>query len=391
MGRAGLAMVLAAASLAACSADPGAPVTSLVEADVASLPVTVTATVTEAQLGARSVVAVVTSYRERSAPEAGLTTSLEVITPDGGRHPVWSVEHTEEGGHRAGDFALSDWRPDLHTALLRVQRGGPVPDLVVSYDVTTGETHEVVLPRKAVGAGLQPDGTGVLMTLYATGPQSRPVARDWDGSTTRLHGAASSVSIVSPDGRRVVSPAGVPLGRWWVVDLTANRARSVDVPGTCSQIRWLDDDHILSSCYARGGNQLVAVGLDGSSRRVGPFHPIDNAGRVGVTGDGDLRVVGGRRWFLTWGGRAPGVLTEQEASGRIRRVPGTAGLTYLARAGRGRLLLARGDSSYDRPSINAVLEVLDPATGARDVRVALERRESWSAVVGATEVRPWNP
>ena len=352
------------------------------------MPGTVTATVTPAQLGPGSTIAVVTNVRERGAPGRGLATSLEVITPDGVRHPVWTSVLTEDDGHLAGDFDLADWRPELRTALLRVQRGSQEPDRVVSYDLTTGVAHEVVLPKRAISAALDPDGTGVLLTLYGRGPRSRTVARTWGGERTRLPGTGG-YPMTSVDGRTLVSPAGDRPG-WAVVDLQHGTSTELDQPGFCSPIRWIDDDSVLASCYAGGGNQLRAVHLGGGSSVLGPFHPIDDAGKVDVTSDGDVVRAHGSRWLLAWS-RAGGVLEQQAGRGEVSRVPGTTGLWHLRRAQGGRLWLARSDNLLEAARSRGVLELFDPATGTSEVLVRLDRGQAWRSVIGATEVRHWNP
>ena len=151
-----------------------------------STPVPTTATVTADQLGADSTIAVVTKgYFEKGA--TGVGRSLEVITADGVRHPVWSVTLRETpAGWYPGDFTLSDWRPEMHTALLRVSLGGQ-GDKAVSYDVTTGATHEVKLPREVSTVSLNPDGTGVLVTTYPSAKRAGRVATlSWEGVKTLL-------------------------------------------------------------------------------------------------------------------------------------------------------------------------------------------------------------
>ena len=132
------------------------------------LPVPTTATVTAAELGPDSVVAVVTRGTLEDRDADGLGRSLEVITPDGVRHPVYSVD-LEEGPPDVfpGDFLIADWRPETHTALLRVLTGGD-RDRLVSYDVTTGAMHQVTAPQRGGFFALDPDGSGVLMTSYGS-------------------------------------------------------------------------------------------------------------------------------------------------------------------------------------------------------------------------------
>jgi hypothetical protein len=402
MLRAVAAATVSVVALAGCSAAPPAttaPAPSREPEPVAAsaspaprsgLPTPVTATVTADQLGARSMIAVVTNVRDRGGPETGLATSLEVITPDGVRHPVWSVAlAADESSTYPGDVTLADWRPDLHTALVQVQRRGFVPDRVVAYDVTTGETHAMVLPKAAYAAGLQPDGTGILLGLYETGPHGALVARDWDGTTTRLPADTGGAPLTSVDGRTLVTPArGRPA--WWVVDLAQRGRVELDLPGFCDPIRWLGPDRILAGCYARGGNRLWSVGLDGRSTIVGPFHRVD-PGRVDVISDGDVLVVGASRWFVTWRNHGRGVLTVQAPSAARTRVRGTGGLVHLAPAGQGQLLLGRSDSALELPSMRAVLERYDPVSGTTEVLVRLEPGQTWRELIGATEVRPWSP
>ena len=64
---------------------------------------------------------------------------------------------------------------------------------------------------------------------------------------------------------------------------------------------------------------------------------------------------------------------------------------HLSRTPEGLLLLARSDSTLEAPSFRAVLEVLDPTSRAKEVLVRLEPGQAWRSVIGATEVRPWNP
>ncbi len=386
-----LLMVLAASSLAACTPAPASTAEPAAARTPtrADEPVPVTATVTEAQLGRGSTIAVIGNVWEQADPPANPTTSLEVITRDGVRHPVWSSPLTVDDGYVAGDFVLADWRPELHTALVTVTRDGRAYDTVVSYDLTTGETHELGLPRRAISAALDPDGAGILMALYGKGAAGRLVAESWDGERTRLPGSTGGAPMTSPDGRTLVSPAG-DRPDWWIVDLERQRATELTPPGSCDPIRWLDEASVLTSCYADGGNTLRAVHLDGGSTVLGPFHRIDDAGRVDVTQDGDLVRAGGSSWRQAWARRG-GVLTQQVGSGPVARVPGTAGLWHLGRAGGGRLLLARSGNLLESPRTRGVLEVFDTATGTRDVLLSLERGEAWRSVIDATEVRAWNP
>ncbi len=176
---------------------------------------------------------------------------------------------------------------------------------------------------------------------------------------------------------------------WWVVDLARRTTTQLEPPGTCSPIRWLDDDSVLTSCYAGGGNRLRAVHLDGTSSRLGVLHRI-GSGRTGTISDGDVRTIGGTRWYVTWRGCGTGVLRRLASDGTARRVAGTAG-TFAIATRRDRLLLARGDDLCRDTDARGTLELLDPRTGLREVLVRLDAREDWRTVVPATEVRAWNP
>ena len=377
--------VVIAAVLAACAPTTSSPGEQDRPTDEAT-PGVVTSTVTRAQLGPGSTIVVVTNVRDQGAPTSGLATSLEVITPDGVRHPVWSVDLDESGvdGHPAGDVELADWRPELRTALLRTNNHDG-RERVVAYDVTTGETHEAVLPRRAISVGLDPRGTGILMTLYGRDPLARTAAQTWPGERTRLPGTGG-YPMTSVDGRTLVSPAGDLTG-WTVVDLATRRTRTVVPTGSCSPIRWIDDDSVLTSCYARDGNQLRAVHLGGGSTVLGPFHEVVPGG-TGIISDGDTVRAGGTRWYLSESRR--GVLTRGSPQG-VTRVRSTTGIVHLARTPDGRLLLARSDNTLYEPAFRAVLEVLDPETRTRTVLVRLAPGQAWRSVIGATEVRPWNP
>ena len=325
-------------------------------------------------------------------PEAtGLRRSLEIITYDGARHPVYSVALEDESGYYPGDFVLLDWRPEMRTALLRVARGGPVPDLAVSYDVTTGATRKVVLPRRAISVALDPSGAGLLMTAYAHGPLGRIAALGWDGGRTALPGSAGSSAITSVDGRTLVSPAG-DRRRWWVIDLQTRDGTSFGTPGSCAPIRWLDDDSVLASCYRRDGNQLTSIDLDGTSTPVGNRHRIDH-GRGTVFTDGDVREVGGRSWFQAFSGCGTGVLTEQSLSGEVRfvTVPVLAGLLAVVDTRGDRLVVAGGSDVCTGARAAEVIELFDPVTGAESVLTRLGEGEAWTQVVAATEVRAWSP
>lgn len=234
------------------------------------LPVPTTATVTAAQLGTDSVIAVVTHGSFDDVDADGLARSLEVVTPDGIRHPVYTVEVEEsrEGWHH-GDFAIADWRPELHTALLRVSLGED-GETLVSYDVTTGETHEVPAPRRADGVALAPDGSGVLLTTFDSGGRPARVASlTRAGVRTWLPARGDGAAITSVDGRTLVTRRGE---RWWLTDLATRTSTVIETRGTCAPRRWADADSVVATCWGRRWSRLREVDLDGSSGPLGMRH-----------------------------------------------------------------------------------------------------------------------
>lgn len=383
---------LAAALLLALTASPGAaaPAHPSSQAARATLPVPTTATVTADQLGAGSVVAVVSRGRFEQLGARGLRRSLEVITPDGTRHPVWSVAPAEDrDGFFPGDFTLVDWRPDLHTALLRVSLGIE-GEQAVAYDVTTGATREVVLPPRASTVALDPDGSGLLLATYDTGRRPGRVGTlGWDGTRHWLPARNDGTPITSPDGRALVTPHGE---RWWVTDLLTRTSTAVDVPGVCAPQRW-DGDAVVATCNGRLSSQLRLVRLDGTTTRLGVRHS-ERTRRHGpqVFDDADVRSVQGRSYYESYGGCGGAFLTRQQAGGRVRvvRVPGWHDSTVRLLGTSGdRLLLARTADDCDTSHAGGSLSLLDPVT--RDVTdlTVLGRREAWREVLPAQEVHAW--
>ena len=388
MVRTGVAILLAASSLAACTAAPAAPAEK-----GGDRPAVVTATVDPDQLGPGSTVAVITTAGFSDQPSER-TTSLEVITPDGVRHPVYTVSSTFASDAYPGDFHLADWRPETHTALLRVVRGHTVPDTLVAYDVTTGEMRTATMGMRVLSAGLAPDGAGVLLALSSPrGPSGRLLARGWDGTTTRLPGTTGGAPITSLDGRTLVTGAG-ERRTWWVIDLVRRRATELEPPASCDPVRWLDADSVVASCYTEGGDsgsRLTAVHLDGTSTPLGAYHPHALADTLDVLADGDVRTVRGKRWYATWRSCGSGVVTGATSSGERQRVPGTAGLLTLVATRGDRLLLVLGGDQCRDGRGPKVLELLEPRTGAAQVLTRLDEGEWWREVISATDVRPWAP
>lgn len=353
------------------------------------LPEPTTATVTEAQLGADSAVAVVTrgDFDERDAPQ--LERSLEVITPDGVRNPVYSVELKESPhGWYRGDFLLADWRPELHTALLRVSLGAD-GDKLVSYDVTTGATREVVAPRRASSVALDPDGSGLLMTTYPRARRPGRVATlSWTGVKTWLPARADGGAITSIDGTTLVTLVG-ERQKWWVTDLATRTSTTIDTPGMCWPHRWADADSVVATCSNRRGSQLRQVDLDGTSKRLGIRHRTSRPGPV--FNDDDVRVVQGRSFFESHGGCGGGFLTRQTSSGKVRmvRVPGRRGPLSLIGTRGDSLVLAHEKNECASTRSRGALTLFDPVAGVETELTRLARNESWREIFLATEVRAW--
>lgn len=350
-------------------------------------PVPTTATVTVDQLGADSTIAVVTHGRFEERDATGLARSLEVITPDGVRHPVYSVQVRESRrGWYLGDFLIADWRPEMHTALLRVSLGRD-GDQLVSYDVTTGETHEMPAPRRGSTFALAPDGSGVLMTTYGTEHRSGRVATvTWDGVRTSLPARGDGTALTSIDGTTLVTG---DRDRWWVTDLAARTSTLIDTPGSCIPRRWADADSVVATCGTRRGSQLRLVDLDGTSSPLGIRHPLRP--RDGVFDDGDVRVVQGRSWFESYDGCGGAFLTRQTAAGGVRkvRVPGLTGPLTLVGTRGDDLVLTHEKPECDSTRQRAALTLFDPVTRAETVLTRLGRDEAWREALAATEVRSW--
>ncbi len=354
-----------------------------------ALPVPTTATVTAAELGTDSVIAVVTHGSFEEVDAGGLARSLEVITPDGVRHSVYSVEvKKSRDGWYHGDFAIADWRPERHTALLRVSLGAD-GDKLVSYDVTTGETHEVPAPRQASAVALAPDGSGVLLTTYSSSRRAGRVGTlGWDGVRTWLPARGDGAAITSIDGRTLVTSRG---DRWWLTDLATRTSTTIDTPGTCTPRRWSDADSVVATCWNRRGSRLREIDLTGRSYALGRLHD-ERSRRNGppVFEDADVRTVQGRAWYESYGGCGGGFLTRTTRDNvTIVRVPGNRGAVELVGERGKALVIAHAQDDCASTGTRGVLGLFDPRARSETVLTRLARRESWREVFLATEVRAW--
>ena len=393
--RQALATALLTAGLAGATTSPttSPAAASLPYADQRETkPVPTTATVTADQLGPDSTIAVVTHGNLEKPDATGLARSLEVITPDGVRHPVYSVE-LEESRHGwfHGDFLIADWRPELHTALLRVSLGAR-GDKAVAYDVVTGATHEVTLPPGASTIGLDPDGSGILMTTYPTERRSgRVVKQVWSGTTSGIPGWSDGAVLTSIDGRTLVSNEG-SRKRWWIIDIAARTNTAISTPGDCQPRRWLDADSVIATCSNRRGSQLRRIDLDGTSSRLGIRHTErTRSSGPGVFDDGDVRTVHGRSWFESYGGCGGAFLTRQTPAGEVRmvRVPGQEGALSLVGTRGDRLVIAHEKDDCASTRTRGALALFDPVTRDEVVLTRLARDEAWREILSATEVRSW--
>jgi hypothetical protein len=383
-----LCTILLATGLAASSAPAGARPP---DRDVQpTAPTPTTATVTPDQLGPGAVIATVAHGDFTDPSASGLRRSLEVISPDGVRHRVYDVRvRRDRAGWQVGDFRLADWRPEMHTALLRVSSGAEV-EKAVSYDVVTGETHEVVLQSNTNTVGLSPDGTGVLLTTFAR--KSRPgrvVRHTWAGTTSGIPADADGVALASVDGRLLITRND---DGWALTDHVARTSTTMPTRGSCTPLRWMDADAVMASCRIRQGSQLRRMGLDGTSSALGVRHS-EKQRRSGVPifDDDDVRVVQGRRWYESYGGCGGGMLTTQTSRGKVRlvRLPGRAGALNLLGARGDSLFVALQEEECGSRASRAVLALVDPVTRRVSVLTRLGRGQSWSDTLPADEVRSW--
>ncbi len=355
-----------------------------------TMPVPTTATVSPDQLGDDSVIAVVSRGRSAGLEAPVVAQSLEVITPEGARHAVYSVAvETSRRGHRKGWFALNDWRPDLHTALLRVSLGR-AGEKLVSYDLTTGALREVPAPLRAATVALVPDGSGVLFTTY---PSSRGPGRvgtlGWDGARAWLPAKADGAGITSADGRTLVT---TDHDQWWVTDLAARTSTPFATRGYCAPRRWADADSVVASCSSRRGSQLRLVELDGSSTSLGIRHTMRPAAAgPGVMDDNDVRTVQGRDYYESYGGCGGAFLTRQTAAGAVKRVrvPGGEGALSLIGTRGDELVISRVHDDCGNRGARSVLSLVDPVAKDETLLTVLRRTESWDEVIGAAEVQAW--
>lgn len=380
------ALVATAVLVAATATAPPAPAQ---EGRTAATARPVTGTVAAARLGPGWTLAVVNRGNFERLHAKGLGRSLELIDPDGVRHPLWSEDVVEDRrGWFAGDFLLADWRPESHTALLRFPRprGG---DRVVAYDVVTGERRSVRLPQRASAVGLHPDGTGVIMAMFP-GPRraGRVATLTWGGAREGLPARSDLPAITSQDGRTLVTVESAK-HRMWVVDLVTRTSRRVDLGQGCVPRRWWDDTTLVATCLNDRGSRLMRVGLDGTRSPLGIRHVTRGDHHGQVWDDSDVRTVRGRDWFQSNGPCGGSFLTRQTPAGKVRlvEVPGAEGVSLVGT--RGDDLVIAHTSTCESAGPRGVLSLFDPVTGEESRLLRLDRREHWHEARAAGEVTSW--
>lgn len=348
-----------------------------------------TATVAADQLGPDWNLAVVTRGNFERLRARGLGRSLELIAPDGTRHPVYSVDIAEDDrGWFAGDFTLADWRPESHTALLRLARRQG--DRAVAYDVTTGTQRTVTLPQRAATVGLMPDGSGALITTFPSERRAGRVAvLTWDGVKTFLPARSDSLSLTSTDGRTLVTSES-DKHRMWVVDLTTRTSRRIDTRQGCTPRRWWDATSVVATCINRWGSRLMRIGLDGPREPLAIRHRTTGNYHGQVWDDTDVRTVQGRDWFQSNGPCGGNFLTRQTSAGKVRLVdvPGAVAAVSLVGTRGDDLVIAHTQTCESRGP-RGVLSLFDPVTREESVLLRLGRRERWREVRPAAEVAAW--
>jgi hypothetical protein len=309
--------------------------------------------------------------------------TLELLSPDGTRHELFRSTVELERGWYAGDFYLSDVDPARRVVLL-VDSTGPHTQRATELDLVTGERRTLTLPANAGGAGLRPDGTGVLVQTV----QGNVLSLGWSGGRSVVDRGVVGGLLATPDGSALVGNNPDELR---VIPLDGSRVRTVDAPGDCRPLRWYDDATVLASCSSRRGTQLTALGLDGTATPVAGLRRTMSPGFHGPSWDDtEVRVVGERSYYQGNGPCGGSFITRERADGSVRmvRIPGsTGGVTMLDAVG-DRLRIAH-TGSCDGGQPRAVLSLFDPATKDEDVLVALGRRQAWAQVRTWDELRPW--
>ena len=237
----------------------------------------------------------------------------------GGDHPRRRAPpglHRGGGGSRRGwyhgDFTLADWRPELHTALLRVSRARRATRLV-AYDVATGARTRSCSPSSASTIGLAPDGARCPPDDV---PDAEPVrsrrpaglgrhdVRDHRRGPTARPSRRRTARCSSPTRARRALVDRRPRGAH--EHLRRHPRRLPPPPLVRRRLVGRDLQH------RRVGSQLRRVALDGSWSPLGIRH-TDRTRRLGapILDDDDVRSVRGTRWFESYGGCGGGVLTRQ--------------------------------------------------------------------------------
>lgn len=337
------------------------------------------------QVGDGWVLATVIRGRVEQGAELSVRArSLELISPDGVRHPLHrTTRQAPKNNVDPGNFTLIGWDPSARTALLK-RYVSLARKQAIHLDLETGATRTLALPKAEMATGLRPDGSGVLTQTLG----GRILSIAWDGTRTTLGRAGQGGAITTPDGTSAVVAEGRAL---LVLPLDGASPHRVATPGQCRPLRWYSDTALLASCYSRKGSRLVTVGLDGA---VTAMARIRRTSRPGFRGpsweDTDVRQVGGTSYYEGNGPCGGSFITRENAKGQVRtvRVPGSRGGVSLVDGLEDRLLIAHTETC-DGGLPRAVLSTFDPRSLDEDVLVRLAKNEHWGHVLAWDEPRPW--
>lgn len=311
--------------------------------------------------------------------------SLELISPEGTRYPLYST--TRQPLKRLvdpGNFRLISWDPEERTALLK-RFVSPFRAQAIRVDLESGSSQSLALPRRESSTALRPDGAGVLSQTVG----GKVFAIAWDGTRTLVGKAGQGNAITTPDGSAAVIGGPSSLT---VMPLDGSATREIATPGECRPLRWYADTQLLTSCFSRQGSQLMTVGLDGTVAAVGGLRGSTSGENHGPSWDDtDVRIVGGRSYYEGNGSCGGSFITRENAAGKDKlvKVPGSRGGISLLDARDDRLVIAH-TATCDGGPPRAVLSLFDPVSRDEEVLLTLGRREHWAQLLVWDEPRPWS-
>ncbi len=267
-------------------------------------------------------------------PEGGSgPETLYLISPDGAKYAVahWPNSRTAP--------ELVAWSPDGQRALFQIFSGKGGAEVL---DLTTGQASTFVLPGPATPIGFTaPQGLNI-------------VAGALSGSGTNLArygltGGLTQKLGYSTDGRVLYAPSGAEFltGASYGLKLVSNGGalvRKLPVPGTsagtCTAVRWWNDDTILASCPPpnTAAPQLWLVPVNGA--RPTALTP-PRSFSSGDLGDLDAWQLASGLYVQAAGPCAVLQIFKQAPGGSIAlvKVPGTEGDNRVVTAVGSRLLI----------------------------------------------------